>query len=624
MQIKKKHMSIKRTIQILAVSATALITACEEQVTSNDFATPITVTSQISEKTRAGYESSNYQNLPTEFIMDITQDTVLGSENYDYSLVTMKRDESSNAYSADGTLLLWKGSNHSRAGIKAMTIPYGLTAIDPDNAMITKVHTNQATDENVKLSDLLGAKTGDGVTIDEDNINIEFSHLMTKLYVNYKFSTDLTDKNAKVNSITLKNICVQGGYSYKEMDYVNSSLAYGNIQMYHNSADKAAEAIFYPYTPTSNPQLEVSININGENKTLTRPVELKDNKSFDGRKKYIMNIRINGNTIDNTSITVVKDWTEDNESIEAESNIKILWIGTSIPADAYPNNNNYPYMIAEATGYTIINHAVPGSFLNFNKDDKIGWQTPENVVSFEYYVKTHCLAATPTEMYDRWYNELKQIQVNGNQSEETLNEWMNYIYSQSYVNRIIPYINGEISKCNVVIIDHGFNDAGALIAEGLGYKYEKAPPYGLQWLESLKNGTTKYADNYNLGLKSYFVCMDRIINEINACKSVNPDLKIIIGNYFAQSVPVFDEYYPDHGGAECAKLIIKANEAVANIYGLDIVNVYEYTGLDDRSSHDLFNKFCPDKFHPSSDPQGRLNKIIAQTYIQELKKILGK
>ena len=617
MQIKKRQMSIRRVIQILAVSASALITACEERLTPFDCDTPITVTSQISEKTRAGYDNSN---LPSKFVMDIEQ----GSENYNYSLVTMSKESDSDAYSAlDGTLLLWKGSetNHPTAMIKAMTIPYGLSTIDPTNAMTIKVQTDQRTDANVKASDLLGAKTGDGITINGDNINIEFRHLMAKLYVNYRFADDLT---GTVNSITLKNTCVQGGYSYKEMNYVNSSLTYGNIQMYHNSADKAAEAIFYPYTPTSNPQLEVSLSINGANKTLTCPIELKDNRGLEGGKKYIMNIRINGTTIDNTSITVVKDWTEDNESIEAASDIKILWIGTSIPADAYPNNNNYPYMIAEATGYTIINNAVPGSFLNFDKNNKIGWQTPEDVVNFQYYVHTHCLAATPTEMYNRWYKELQQIQTNGKQSEETLNEWMNYIYSQSYVYRIIPYINGEISKCNVVIIDHGFNDAGVLIAEGLGYKYEKAPPYGLQWLESLKNGT-KYVDNYNFGLLSYFVCMDRIINACKeACKDVNPDLKIIIGNYFAQSVPVFDEYYPDHGGAECAKLITKANEAVAAIYGLDIVNVYEYTGLDDRSSHDLFNKFCPDKVHPSSDSHGRLNKIIAQTYIQELKKILGK
>ena len=47
-------MNTKKFIQILAVSATALITACEEQLTSFDYETPITVTSQVSEQdTRA-------------------------------------------------------------------------------------------------------------------------------------------------------------------------------------------------------------------------------------------------------------------------------------------------------------------------------------------------------------------------------------------------------------------------------------------------------------------------------------------------------------------------------------------------------------------------------------------
>ena len=195
-------MNTKKFIQILAVSATALITACEEQFTSFEGETPITVSTLVSEKTRAGYEGTT--SLPQTFVMDIKQ----GSENYDYSLVTMTRDGNTNNYKAPANmLLLWKGTDHSTANIKAMTIPYGVNAIDANNAMTVKVHTDQTSDANVKASDLLGAKTDDGITISGNNINIEFRHLMSKLYVNYEFVKALGDQNPVVNSVTLKNVC---------------------------------------------------------------------------------------------------------------------------------------------------------------------------------------------------------------------------------------------------------------------------------------------------------------------------------------------------------------------------------------------------------------------------------
>ena len=191
-------MNTKKFIQILAVSATALITACEEELTSFDCETPITVTSQVSEKTRAGYDNAN---LPSTFVMDIDQQSV----NYNYSLVTMTYDDKTATYNApDGTLLLWKGTNHSGANIKAMTIPYGLDAIDPTNPMTISVRTDQTTPDSVKASDLLGAKTDDGITINGDAINIEFRHLLSKLYVKYKFTNTLENQNPTINSITLR------------------------------------------------------------------------------------------------------------------------------------------------------------------------------------------------------------------------------------------------------------------------------------------------------------------------------------------------------------------------------------------------------------------------------------
>lgn len=653
-------MNTKKFIQILAVSATALITACEERLTSFDCETPITVTSQVSEKTRAGYEGTT--SLPSAFVMDIDQQ----SENYNYSLVTMTRDGNTATYNPPADmLLLWKGTDHSGANIKAMTIPDGLTAIDPANAMTINISTNQTTDANVKASDLLGAKTGDGITINGHAINIEFRHLMSKLYVNYTFADGLTSKSPQVNSITLKNTCVKGGYSYKDMNYVNSSLGYGDIQMYHNSTDKATEAIFYPYTPTSNPQLEVSIRINGVNKTLTCPIQFKDNNnSFEGGKKYIMNIRINGTTIDNTSIIVVKDWTEDNESIGIDlSGKKILWIGTSIPSDVSYFSESYPSLIAKATGCTMVNNSRPASFVT--SLNNLSWtNTPSENYPQGYWPspselnavaqgEAMCLGATKNEIYTRVTNKLTQLANEKDWRErqeyiDAIPGYANMFQEYSYESLIIPYINGVKDDCDVIVIDHGYNDAGYISFEAFNFDAddEASINAGLSWLQNIIDNKTHsipssyrnwcIANGYGNGDEiSYIGAMSRIIQE---CKRVKPNVQIIIGNYFAARTPTYNETYTypstdgtfsGYGFGYLADCITKGNEAVAALHGLDIVNVYNYTGLDKTLArniyfNNIFNGLCPDGVHPGSDPTGTLNKRIADIYIEEFKKIFGK
>ena len=62
---------------------------------------------------------------------------------------------------------------------------------------------------------------------------------------------------------------------------------------------------------------------------------------------------------------------------------------------------------------------------------------------------------------------------------------------------------------------------------------------------------------------------------------------------------------------------------------LEIVNVYKFTGLDaDNVNHRFYNQvfygLCPDGVHPGSDPTSSLNRIIANIYIEEFKKIFNK
>ena len=357
-------------IKKLTVSALVFLCfiACSEKIKDNiHLGTKITVRTEISRQTRAGYEGSEV--LPSYFYMDIIQEG--GNGRFDYSLVKMTKEETSNVYKApNDNLLLWADSGeHSNAIIKALTLPYSLNEIDPKKSMEISVCTNQTSKEYVMSSDLLGATSDNGIVIEEDNIKIIFNHLMAKLHISYRYTNERAEESMKINSFTVRNICVSGGFNYAEMDYDNSvKKGFGDIDMYHDITDNTAEAIFYPYTPETDPILVANVSIDDLVKELICPIRLKSSEGFIAGKKYKMSIEISGSAITNASINIVNDWDTENDKIETLIGEKILWIGTSIPSGDSPENN-YPKLVAEALGCTIINNARPGLHLLMFKEN---------------------------------------------------------------------------------------------------------------------------------------------------------------------------------------------------------------------------------------------------------------
>ena len=295
----KKH---KFLISLLAIIP---LSACE----NNEINRPlneraITVTASV-QQTKAGYE--NGVLMPQNFIMDIYQRS---DEKYNYSLIEMTKNTSGNTYFAtNGTELLWADENHN-ADIKAMTIPFGLSTVDPENTMIINVSTEQNNPLNVAASDLLGATSqpNGGITIENTNINIEFQHLLTKLDVKYEFSSEFDEYTVEINSITLQNICTTGGYSYAEMAHTAATLQYGDIKMYNNTSESTAEAIFYPYRPTENPSLLINATIDNEVYNFTCPVVAKDTNGFIAGKRYTMKVSIKGSSVSGTEVSIAKGW----------------------------------------------------------------------------------------------------------------------------------------------------------------------------------------------------------------------------------------------------------------------------------------------------------------------------
>lgn len=273
---------------------------------------PITITADVIQYTRAGYQSEVL--MPEEFVMDISQN---GDAKFNYSRVKMTKDEGYNTYSAD-RVLLWADDTPHSATVKAMTIPMGLTTVDGTNVMEVNVSLEQDVESNVVASDLLGATStsNGGITIEGSNINIEFQHLLSKLDISYSFDSEIEGESIVVNSITLQNICIKGGYSYANMALDATNMDYGNIAMFHRSTkdrEGTAEAIFYPYKPTVDPILVINATIDNVVCNFSCPVKLNDANGFISGKRYTMDVSIIGTSVSGTTATIAKGWDTNTE-----------------------------------------------------------------------------------------------------------------------------------------------------------------------------------------------------------------------------------------------------------------------------------------------------------------------
>ena len=296
----------------VAILATILLLSCNktDSITQQVSDQQITVVADITNYTRVGYENGIL--LPEKFVMDIIQ----GDEpRFNYSLVEMTKSNSANVYFAPSNVeLLWADDSHN-ATVKALTIPYGMDSVQAEGVMTIGVSPEQHDAQNVAASDLLGATSqpNDGITIDANSINIEFKHLLSKLDVNIQFASEFDENSVAINSIVLQEICTSGGYSYAEMDYDTTNMEYGDITMYYNPSASKAEAIFYPYNPTSNPTLLIDATIDNVDYNFTCAVVPNSAEGFISGKRYTMGVTIVGTSVDGTDATIANGWDDNTE-----------------------------------------------------------------------------------------------------------------------------------------------------------------------------------------------------------------------------------------------------------------------------------------------------------------------
>lgn len=613
-----------------ALLATIIATACSEMITPEvpEGAGQITVTAKVGVDVKAGYDS---KTLPGTFFMSINQGS---DESFNYDLTMTKAED--NIYRANRDQLRWASSNHGNVLVNAITLP----SVSGESVQIN-LTGEQNTEDKLNANDILGAKSGSGVTISGDNIDISFKHLMSKLHVVYE-----SDDDIKVKSIELKNVSMGGEFNFVTMSpsrfnppsaaaikmYLDDGIQYGT---------KVAEAIFYPYDSkeSGRPSLIVTAEVAGQDKLFNAVAFADNGKIFEGGKRYMLKLQITEEKVTVSSLS-------ENAWVKNVPGGKILWIGTSIPSTgfdglAWDAKNCYPHMIANATGLTIVNNARPSSYVSF--DSNCNWTTSAEAVEQQTFGWS--LSATIDEVDKKYRTALTNICEQEKLDMALVDQWITDFQGYSYENLIIPYINGEKDDCQVVVIDHGYNDASAIVHEcwcnafRLDYEtYGNPPtqtpnmderPTGYSWIKSIANGSQTYfdmGDGAFFEKRSYINAMRFIFDE---CYKINPNIKIIIGNYFAETTPLFETHFKnnqvDRGGAKCCKLMNLANEAIAKMNNLEVVNVYKYTNINEETDPNWskFHAYCPDDVHPGMDPKGELNSIISKAYIQELATIFN-
>lgn len=638
---------IAQLIITLSVSFCAM--SCIEEVSTElpDTSDYITVTSEVDMQTKAGYEGTSV--LPGSFTMTIKQGT--GSAK-DY---TMNRARtSSNHYNFSGNAPTWTTSDVSQVLVKAITASEG--DIDSDGTLDFAVQNDQSSDSAVQSSDLLGAKTGAGITISGNNINVAFNHLMSKLQVSYT-------SELEIDHIELVNVAVAGTYNYTEMKHVYPVTSTGTIIMFNNT--KSAEAIFFPFDPKEE-KVTPELHIYLKNQEILKPkLTLKDGSRFLPGKLYMVNISVSGN-----SEVKIENWGANaNVQIPGE---RVLWIGTSIPSGHPGLYTSYPELVDEALNCTVVNNAKPSSYVvpmsypwnstyyTTYKGDPAG---KNGAFAQSVFTAIGCLSLTYQELRDLHYNKLMEVSNNDSEWAEEIISETHRLYS--YESLIIPYIDGSKDNCTTVILDHGFNDRHFMYNEAGAYLFDD--PYtttsvrGYNFLMDLATGRRTWQDYLthfdwietipgfvagNIILKNSFIYrMSQVIQKI---WEANPNVRIIIGNYFTTTNPylkVVDAGAPGTGLIDwpdferLPRLICANNQAIAGIWDLDIVNVQNYLWISDEDywagwdpnavnaqggkGAPIYDetKFCPDGVHPWANPKSI--QAIADVYINALDGVIG-
>ena len=288
---------------LVAFMTAVSVVSCAKYEDAPQKESPIEVSAGV-ELTRAGY--SGVEVLPEMFVMDILQND---DQKYDYKNVWMVKNDGLITYSPEsGKRMLWAGTSYGNVKVKAMTLPYE-DRFDANYYFYASVSRDQSTDSEVLASDLLVATTEAGdIAINDGRIRINFKHLFSKLEIKYVLGGGLKEEDVTIYSATMKDICVGGYYTYKDMAFRNDLLTSNDdVIMYHNAADKQYEVLFYPYVPQSNPILNIHAKVLGIERVLTCAI-VPGAAGFESGKRYTLKVTVTSGAVTPAGTTIASGW----------------------------------------------------------------------------------------------------------------------------------------------------------------------------------------------------------------------------------------------------------------------------------------------------------------------------
>lgn len=230
---------------------------------------------------RAGYSSSE---LP-----DLVRLRITGNDTKYSNIYLRKQDDGS--YNPD-ILLTWKSDDRDVTAT-AFTSTFDYHRFS--------VQTDQSSEENLKKSDLLGARSTDGdITIDGNNISISLGHWLTKLEVNFKF----TNQYSQDNLPTISSATLKGAFTKVEIMgstlKLNEKTGVADINMFlQESPNIHAEAIFIP--TSDNLSLQFQTLLGETSKTYVCDIATPEG-GFQQGAKYTMTVIIGASQIESSNI----------------------------------------------------------------------------------------------------------------------------------------------------------------------------------------------------------------------------------------------------------------------------------------------------------------------------------
>lgn len=306
----------------------------------------------------------------------------------------------------------------------------------------------------------------------------------------------------------------------------------------------------------------------------------------------------------------------DKEIAEIKENInntthKVLWLGTSIPAYSH-----YPERVCSILGHTCYNMALGSS----------GIIVRTGYLGSERDGKDLCESANEKETRYRPYV------TSGSITEEQLNQYKTYGYDA----RVIPYIDGTIDNCDVVVIDHGYNDRDTVAMQSF-----------IDGFDELDMSVDVEDNVYD---RSNFIGAYRFL--LHKIFEINPNIKVVICSYLENKTcgpefpkPTWDSSVIYNSGYQICTLL----ELIARHYDFPYLDMCNYNGYSMEympgtndylagisSSYTVkkytsrpntgnnvtkFQYYCPDGVHPHTDPTGHSIDILVQSLTKLMRDI---